>query len=1840
MKKLFGLIVLFCSLSTFSNAQLAAGDIAFIGMNTDATEGYSIITLTDIPGSKVIFFSDRGIISSGAYITGTEGTYKFTAPASGISCGTIISFTEDSPDVYTITGVSGATMVLEAGLANLGTGDQVYAYTTPTDVISAVPSDATFLAGIMCDYDAVCVDATTKWTQGACVSSTSECIVPPGLANTISCLSMTPAGPEIDNMRYTGTLTGTSTALRASINNYINWETNNSPTYTITPAGYASPSVTCVAACTDPDIPTVTATTNLICNGGSTTLNISGSLNDATQWHIYTGSCGVTSIGTTAGSTFTVSPTSTTSYFIRGEGGCTTPGICGAISITVNPADDASFSYSASAYCVDATDPTPTITGLAGGAFSSTAGLSLNAGSGAVDVSASTPGTYTVTYTTAGSCPNSSNVNVTINALDDASFNYSAASYCANDTDPTPTITGLAGGAFSSTAGLSINASTGAIDLSASTPGAYTVTYTTTGICPNSSNVSVTISTPPAAPSVVTPLNVCPGSDVILSATGSGSGSLGFYNSVPTLLGTVPMPPATATFNVGGLSNGMYTFGATELVGACESLPTVINVNVSDLVPPTAVCQDISIFLDGSGNASLVAADIDGGSTDNCGTVSLSASQTTFDCSNIFGAPASNLVITGAYDGPLTGGTPKGVELFVLANIADLSQYGLGSANNGGGTDGEEFTFPAVPATAGTFIYVSSESTQFTNFFGFAPDYTTGAMSINGDDAVELFFNGGVIDVFGDINVDGTGQPWDYLDGWASRNTGTGPDGSSFQLGNWSFSGINVFDGQTTNATSPTPMPIAAYAYVAAPGPTPVTLTVTDGSGNTSTCIASVTVSDTVSPVVTCPGLQTETPDASCNFTLPDYTGLVTATDNCGVPTLVQSPVAGTVISGTTTITMTSTDANGNISACTFDVTLNDVTPPTAVCQNISVFLDGSGNASIVAADIDGGSTDNCAGLTLSASVTAFTCANLGPNNVTLTATDGNTNTANCVAVVTVLDTISPVATCPGDQTETASAICDLILPDYTSLVSATDNCGGAPVITQSPVAGTLITADQVITMTVDDGNGNTSTCTFNVILDVSGCAGTECANAIAVGPHDPCGDQTSVTGSTTGGTPSTEAFCGTSLGSGGANWYTFIGDGSTWTASTVSGLTNYDTKIWVYEGACAALNCVTGNDDFVGVQSQASFMTTVGATYYVVVGGFSSNEGNYELVLTSVEAIAPVPDLATLADLTAECTMNSLTDPTATDNCSAIVTVTNDATLPITAQGTTVVTWTYDDGNGNTSTQTQNVILNDVTPPVGDSPTLADVTAECEVTALIDPTATDNCAGTVLVTNNAILPITAQGTTVVTWTYDDGNGNTSTQTQNVILNDVTPPVGDSPTLADVTAECEVTALIDPTATDNCAGTVLVTNNAILPITAQGTTVVTWTYDDGNGNTSTQTQNVILTDVTLPTASNPDTAYYECPGDAIIDETVVNDEADNCTGAVLVTFVSDTIYGNGCLDTIARTYNVADQTGNNIDVVQIIIIEDVTAPVASNPSAINVQCIGDVPAPAVGWVAGEVDNCTAVPTVAWESDVSDGLSCPETITRTYSITDDCGNQTLVDQLIVVKDFDAPIADITLLTEVTANCDVTPANATATDNCNGAVTGVPDVVFPITALGTTTVTWTYTDACGNTSSQTQDVTINPPIDVSTTLGGDDLTMLANNTNPGVTYQWMDCDTGLDIAGETSQAFLPTNGGNYAVIITENGCVDTSACVLSTVGIEDLTLNSLLVYPNPSSNGYFTVSYEGTIQAIDVVDMLGRVIVLPTDLASGIVDGSELAQGRYMVRVTTEKTVLTTDIVIAR
>lgn len=191
------------------------------------------------------------------------------------------------------------------------------------------------------------------------------------------------------------------------------------------------------------------------------------------------------------------------------------------------------------------------------------------------------------------------------------------------------------------------------------------------------------------------------------------------------------------------------------------------------------------------------------------------------------GVASASLIVTGVFDGPLTGGEPKVVELFVKADIADLSLYGVGAANNLGGTDGIENTLSGS-ASMGDFIYIVDDNANgalgvgFANYFGFTPallfnsnaGINGGAAAINGDDAIEVFFNGNVIDTFG--NISGPLAGWNYLDGWAYRNDNTGPDGTTFVASNWTFSGINATDGQTNN-NGASVFPIGTYSMIPEP---------------------------------------------------------------------------------------------------------------------------------------------------------------------------------------------------------------------------------------------------------------------------------------------------------------------------------------------------------------------------------------------------------------------------------------------------------------------------------------------------------------------------------------------------------------------------------------------------------------------------------------------------------------------------------------------------------------------------------------------------------------------------------------------------------------------------------------------------------------------------------------------------------------------------------------------------------------------------------------------------------------------------------------------------------------
>ncbi|MBK6902413.1 MAG: HYR domain-containing protein [Saprospirales bacterium] len=143
----------------------------------------------------------------------------------------------------------------------------------------------------------------------------------------------------------------------------------------------------------------------------------------------------------------------------------------------------------------------------------------------------------------------------------------------------------------------------------------------------------------------------------------------------------------------------------------------------------------------------------------------------------------------------------------------------------------------------------------------------------------------------------------------------------------------------------------------------------------------------------------------------------VIVTQTMGLPLTAGSffPISGSPY----TIEYTAEDGNGNEITCEFTVTIVDSQNPNAVCQDFSVYLDENGVATITAAQVDGGSYDNCDDdLEISIDLSAFDCDNVGENFVTLTVTDDDDNFDICVATVTVVDDIAPTIECPEDIVE------------------------------------------------------------------------------------------------------------------------------------------------------------------------------------------------------------------------------------------------------------------------------------------------------------------------------------------------------------------------------------------------------------------------------------------------------------------------------------------------------------------------------------------------------------------------------------------------------------------------------------------------------------------------------------------------------------------------------------------------------------------------------------------------------------------------------------------------------
>lgn len=205
-----------------------------------------------------------------------------------------------------------------------------------------------------------------------------------------------------------------------------------------------------------------------------------------------------------------------------------------------------------------------------------------------------------------------------------------------------------------------------------------------------------------------------------------------------------------------------------------------------------------------------------------------------------------------------------------------------------------------------------------------------------------------------------------------------------------------------------------------------------------------------------------------------------------------MTPTVGDLTAGSYTVAIT--DANGCSES--FDVLLgtDDDVLPIVVTQNITIQLDANGQATIVPADVDNGSTDDCLIATYELDQTIFSCADLGDNTVTLSVTDIGNNVATGTAIVTVEETVPPTIVCPNEVVVPGcNAVADFV-------VTATDNCGGNVVITQDsglPSGSNFPLGNSTVAFTATDLGGNTSSCSFvvtvqsNIVLSISSVAVT-----------------------------------------------------------------------------------------------------------------------------------------------------------------------------------------------------------------------------------------------------------------------------------------------------------------------------------------------------------------------------------------------------------------------------------------------------------------------------------------------------------------------------------------------------------------------------------------------------------------------------------------------------------------------------------------------------------------------------------------------------------------------------
>lgn len=1375
--------------------------------------------------------------------------------------------------------------------------------------------------------------------------------------------------------------------------------------------------------------------------------------------------------------------------------------------------------------------------------------------------------------------------------------------------------------------------------------GANNVTLTVTDVNGNVASCNSIVSVIDA----VAPTAICQDLTINLNAAGSSTITASMINNGSSdACGVATLTASQTIFNCSHVGANTVTLTVMDVntnTSTCSSTVTVV-----DNIAPIALCQNVTVNLDATGNATVTAIQVNNGSSDACGIASTDVLPNAFTCANV-GPNTVTLTVTD-----VNGNTSTCTSTVnVIDNIAPIALCQAITVNLDA-TGNASITAASINSGSFDNCGIASTVASTTNFDCTDVGNNTVTLTVTDVNGNVAACNAVVtiVDVTAPVALCQDQTLTIDIFGNASTTVAALNNGSSDECGIASITASQtIFDCSDLGANN-------------------ITLTVNDVNGNVSTCTSVVTLQDLIAPTIVTQDI-TVSLDATGFVTITGAMITAAAFDNCAITSIVlpTSTFDCTDI-GPNNVTLIVSDASGNSATGTAVVTVVDNMAPNALCQNVSVNLNAAGSASITPAMINNGSTDNCGIASVTASPLNFTCANVGNNNVTLTVNDVNGNSASCLAVVTVIDNIAPIAVCQNVTLNLDSNGDALLTPAMVNNGSS-DNCSIAFMGVSQANFTCANTGANTVTLTATDASGNTSTCTATVTildniapnavcenitinLDASGNA-TITAAMIDNASNDNCG-VASLTASQT-------SFTCANVGNNNVTLTVVDPSGNTTTCTSVVTVVDNVAPAANCQNATVNLNAAgtasitaatinNGSFDACGIASTVASVTNftcanVGPnTVTLTVTDVNGNSSTCTSTVTVVDAIAPAAvcqNVSVSLNPTGNAAITTgMINNGSADACGIATITASQTAFDCTDLGANNVTLTVTDVNGNVGTCVAIVtVIDGIAPVIACAPnvTVNNNPGICGATVtLVSPVATDNCTATI--TNNAPALFNV-GTTTVLWTATDAAGNAVNCTQTVTVLDNEAPTITCPANLTVNTDpniCFATGvnLGSPVTADNCT-VASVTNNSpsVYPV---GTTTVIWTILDQAGNSTTCAQTVTVVDNQAP--------VVVCTSDIVLNTVegscgrVVNyaipTVVDNCS-VISMTQSDASGYTSGDIFPVGTTvisYTAVDGSGNTYTCSFNVTIVDNQNPVLVGcPSNMTVESGAGSCDVAVNWVSPSAnDNCPGVDLTTTHTPGS--LFGPGTTVVSYQAIDNSGNMTSCSFTVTVVDGNSPI--VPELADVYNSCQVnTLPSPVADDICAGEIIGTTTTIFPITTVGVTPVIWTFNDGNGNISTATQYVYIDGDVDATVTIVND-VTLMANNSN--ATYQWIDCSTGNAIPGATNQTFVATANGEYAVIVTEGNCpAETSDCILvKNVGLTDITLDDLTIYPNPSVGGLFTINFSGKIDKVEILDMIGRVIAVEVNLENGSVNGTELASGKYYVRVYSEGTSIAKEVIV--